>query len=62
MKKEQQKKLIYIMFGPFIAIILLSSWIAAKFPDYVGYVCIGLVVVAALLYGLMVLMVVKGET
>ena len=62
MKKEQQQKLIYIMFGPFLAIMMLSSWLAVKFPDYVDYICIGLLVVAGLLYGLMVFMVVKGET
>jgi uncharacterized membrane protein len=62
MKKEQQQKLMYIIFGPFVAIMVLSSLIAAKYPEYINYVFAGLMVVAALLYALMVFMVVKKES
>ena len=62
MKKEQQQKLMYIIFGPFLAIIIASSLIAAKYPDYINYVLAGLMVVVALLYALMVFMIVKNET
>ena len=62
MKKEQQQRLIYIIIGPFLAIMIGSSLIAAKYPDYINYVFAGLLVVAALLYGLMVLMVLRKET
>ena len=54
MKRQQQLNLIYIIFGPFLAILMGSSVIATKFPDYVNYVCVGLLVVAVLLYALMI--------
>ena len=62
MKKEQQQKLVYILCGPLIAIIILSSLIAGKYPDYVDYVSVGLMAVAGLLYGLAVFLVLKKET
>ncbi|HKO99886.1 MAG TPA: hypothetical protein VJU86_23130 [Pyrinomonadaceae bacterium] len=62
MKKEQQQNLMYIIFGPFLAIMVGSSLIAAKYPDYINYVFVGLMVVAALLYALMIYMILTKES
>jgi hypothetical protein len=52
MKKQQQINLVYIIFGPFMAIMIGSSVIATKYPEYINYVCAGLMVVAVLMYAL----------
>jgi hypothetical protein len=56
MKTEQQQKLVYILFYPFLAISLASTLIVGKYPEYTDHVTVGLGVVVVLLGALAVFM------
>ena len=62
MKKEQQQKLIYTLFVPFLVVIIASSMIAAKYPEHINYVEMGLGVVIVLFLAVMIFMLKSDPT
>lgn len=62
MKTDQQQRLIYYLFGPFMVVIFASTWITWKYPDYSNYVMAGMGVVVVLLLALAIYMIRNTET
>lgn len=57
MKIDQQRKLVYLLFGPFLVVIFASSFITWKYPDRFDYAMAGLGVCAVLLIALAIFMI-----
>ena len=49
MKTDQQQKLVYVLFFPVLAVMIASSLIAWKYPEYLAYVYAGLLAIVVLL-------------
>ena len=61
MKTDQQQKLVYLLFAPVLVVIMASSLIAGKYPEYTYYVLAGLGVFVVLLGALAFFMIRNKE-
>ncbi len=57
MKIEQQRKLVYYLFAPAMVVMLASTWITWKYPEYSNYVTAAIGVFIVLLIALAIFMV-----
>jgi len=62
MKIKQQRKLVYLLFLPLLVVVIASSLVTGKYPQYIVYADAALVVLIVLLGVLAVYMVKNTET